>query len=205
MSGSWPNKSLQAKQFATFRSPRQTAARAGFKAAKRSQPDAGLSCAKWAMRSLANSWPDSWPQAVSLYAQLTARCDARFYICWGRCGPVAQGIEQQPSKLKVAGSNPAGVANGPFRTRGLGRCAITWRPNSRARPYRRQIDRLLIALPEALPCRRCPRNPSSFALRHDNPFGRSQGVPGPQGGRPLSSKQPSAPWRRRRRRNNRQV
>ena len=25
-------------------------------------------------------------------------------------GPVAQGIEQQPSKLKVAGSNPAGVA-----------------------------------------------------------------------------------------------
>jgi hypothetical protein len=28
-----------------------------------------------------------------------------------RHGPVAQGIEQQPSKLKVAGSNPAGVAN----------------------------------------------------------------------------------------------
>src|SRR5215475_9065270 len=28
-----------------------------------------------------------------------------------RRGPVAQGIEQQPSKLKVAGSNPAGVAN----------------------------------------------------------------------------------------------
>jgi hypothetical protein len=27
-----------------------------------------------------------------------------------RRGPVAQGIEQQPSKLKVAGSNPAGVA-----------------------------------------------------------------------------------------------
>jgi hypothetical protein len=26
-------------------------------------------------------------------------------------GPVAQGIEQQPSKLKVAGSNPAGVAS----------------------------------------------------------------------------------------------
>jgi hypothetical protein len=26
-------------------------------------------------------------------------------------GPVAQRIEQQPSKLKVAGSNPAGVAN----------------------------------------------------------------------------------------------
>ena len=29
----------------------------------------------------------------------------------GPRGPVAQGIEQQPSKLKVAGSNPAGVAN----------------------------------------------------------------------------------------------
>src|SRR5947208_8535404 len=28
-------------------------------------------------------------------------------------GPVAQGVEQQPSKLKVAGSNPAGVANYP--------------------------------------------------------------------------------------------
>ena len=28
-----------------------------------------------------------------------------------RVGPVAQGIEQQPSKLKVAGSNPAGVAS----------------------------------------------------------------------------------------------
>ena len=33
---------------------------------------------------------------------------------WARSsdtGPVAQGIEQQPSKLKVAGSNPAGVAS----------------------------------------------------------------------------------------------
>jgi hypothetical protein len=29
-------------------------------------------------------------------------------------GPVAQGIEQQPSKLKVAGSNPAGVATSTF-------------------------------------------------------------------------------------------
>ena len=29
-------------------------------------------------------------------------------------GPVAQGIEQQPSKLKVAGSNPAGVATTLF-------------------------------------------------------------------------------------------
>jgi hypothetical protein len=29
-------------------------------------------------------------------------------------GPVAQGIEQQPSKLKVAGSNPAGVATFRF-------------------------------------------------------------------------------------------
>jgi hypothetical protein len=31
-------------------------------------------------------------------------------------GPVAQGIEQQPSKLKVAGSNPAGVAITCFGT-----------------------------------------------------------------------------------------
>ena len=34
----------------------------------------------------------------------------RHSICLSRYGPVAQGIEQQPSKLKVAGSNPAGVA-----------------------------------------------------------------------------------------------
>ena len=34
------------------------------------------------------------------------------YKLWPN-GPVAQGIEQQPSKLKVAGSNPAGVANNP--------------------------------------------------------------------------------------------
>ena len=30
-------------------------------------------------------------------------------------GPVAQGIEQQPSKLKVAGSNPAGVTTYEMR------------------------------------------------------------------------------------------
>ena len=40
----------------------------------------------------------------------TFRDRALGYITGGR-GPVAQGIEQQPSKLKVAGSNPAGVAN----------------------------------------------------------------------------------------------
>ena len=46
---------------------------------------------------------------------LLARFGLRFYIksvplSWHRdWGPVAQGIEQQPSKLKVAGSNPAGV------------------------------------------------------------------------------------------------
>ena len=33
------------------------------------------------------------------------------FLIYRRNGPVAQGIEQQPSKLKVAGSNPAGVAN----------------------------------------------------------------------------------------------
>ena len=33
-----------------------------------------------------------------------------FYYMIAARGPVAQGIEQQPSKLKVAGSNPAGVA-----------------------------------------------------------------------------------------------
>ena len=51
-------------------------------------------------------------------------------------GPVAQGIEQQPSKLKVAGSNPAGVANkidsaGP--PRGPSR-----RPAQDRRPFHRQ-------------------------------------------------------------------
>ena len=43
--------------------------------------------------------------------QFTGRCGAKFYISLAPRGPVAQGIEQQPSKLKVAGSNPAGVAN----------------------------------------------------------------------------------------------
>jgi len=37
LSGSWPNKFLQAKQFATFRSPRQMAARTPATAATRSQ------------------------------------------------------------------------------------------------------------------------------------------------------------------------
>jgi hypothetical protein len=45
------------------------------------------------------------------------KCSCRISVPWERfssdwcLGPVAQGIEQQPSKLKVAGSNPAGVAN----------------------------------------------------------------------------------------------
>ena len=107
MSGSWPNESMQAKQFATFRSPRQTAARAGLRPRRVRGLDAGLSRS----RRVTRSWPDSWPQAVSPYARLPARCGARFYICWRSRGPVAQGIEQQPSKLKVAGSNPAGVAS----------------------------------------------------------------------------------------------
>jgi hypothetical protein len=55
--------------------------------------------------------------AKQLDKQFTGRFGLRFYIKsvplnWHRdWGPVAQGIEQQPSKLKVAGSNPAGVAN----------------------------------------------------------------------------------------------
>jgi hypothetical protein len=44
------------------------------------------------------------PDAVALAAQPSLALQAL------RRGPVAQGIEQQPSKLKVAGSNPAGVA-----------------------------------------------------------------------------------------------
>ena len=40
----------------------------------------------------------------------TGHFHARLYISLAASGPVAQGIEQQPSKLKVAGSNPAGVA-----------------------------------------------------------------------------------------------
>ena len=39
-----------------------------------------------------------------------------------RNGPVAQGIEQQPSKLLVAGSNPAGVASLPGHARRVPRC-----------------------------------------------------------------------------------
>src|ERR1700730_2849824 len=55
--------------------------------------------------------------AKQLGKQFTGRFGLRFYIesaplNWhSDWGPVAQGIEQQPSKLKVAGSNPAGVAN----------------------------------------------------------------------------------------------
>jgi hypothetical protein len=85
------------------------------------------------------------------------------------------------------------------------RLVITSTPNSRARSYSRQIDRILIALAEAWPCRWwCPRNPSFFALRHDSLFGRSQAGPGPLGGCPPSSKQPSALLRRRQGQYNRQ-
>ena len=42
---------------------------------------------------------------------LRGRLDHVLGLQPSRRGPVAQGIEQQPSKLKVAGSNPAGVAN----------------------------------------------------------------------------------------------
>jgi len=47
------DESMQAKQFATFRSPRQKAARADNRRDARSL-DAGLSCARQAARSLAN-------------------------------------------------------------------------------------------------------------------------------------------------------
>jgi hypothetical protein len=62
---------------------------------------------------------DEWligHQSVPLHRQgrpgFTARFRVAFYIkSVPPMGPVAQGIEQQPSKLKVAGSNPAGVTN----------------------------------------------------------------------------------------------
>ena len=44
-------------------------------------------------------------------------------------GPVAQGIEQQPSKLKVGGSNPPGVAKSTSRR--------PYRRNSLSPPVRR--------------------------------------------------------------------
>jgi hypothetical protein len=46
------------------------------------------------------------PAATQIYRALAGTI---LYTCVPY-GPVAQGIEQQPSKLKVAGSNPAGVA-----------------------------------------------------------------------------------------------
>jgi hypothetical protein len=51
---------------------------------------------------------------IALAPRPLARADtggrARSWVTSSGRGPVAQGIEQQPSKLKVAGSNPAGVA-----------------------------------------------------------------------------------------------
>jgi hypothetical protein len=49
--------------------------------------------------------------AAAHWSGFTGHFNARVYISLAASGPVAQGIEQQPSKLKVAGSNPAGVAN----------------------------------------------------------------------------------------------
>jgi hypothetical protein len=43
--------------------------------------------------------------------QFTGHFGGGIYISLAANGPVAQGIEQQPSKLKVGGSNPPGVAN----------------------------------------------------------------------------------------------
>jgi hypothetical protein len=49
-----------------------------------------------------------WPDVPTLSQHVDSRkLDAAYFRVFG---PVAQGIEQQPSKLKVAGSNPAGVA-----------------------------------------------------------------------------------------------
>src|SRR5262245_21311759 len=64
-----------------------------------------------------------------------------------RRGPVAQGIEQQPSKLKVAGSNPAGVAKllpAPnLDPGGIASIPMTGRPARTARPARRRISILV--------------------------------------------------------------
>src|SRR5436309_108128 len=62
------------------------------------------------------SQPELDASSFGSHGRVPMRCDPT--MRW-RCapsgtahehGPVAQGIEQQPSKLKVAGSNPAGVA-----------------------------------------------------------------------------------------------
>src|SRR6185437_2198653 len=81
---------------------------------------------------MSRSWPKAYPPRANIWRQYGDGCmalaaaarrragvPAGFTACWGLNfyielppdGPVAQGIEQQPSKLKVAGSNPAGVAN----------------------------------------------------------------------------------------------
>ena len=96
-------------------------------------------------------------------------------------GPVAQGIEQQPSKLKVAGSNPAGVAILPcVRSGHMGppihvvympsraSCAPRNRPNClthvfgmNCRPSLRKGTTARIACPA--PRRSCPRQRCPFA------------------------------------------
>ena len=50
-----------------------------------------------------------WQNSETLFRRALASLRMGAIKPFGR-GPVAQGIEQQPSKLKVAGSNPAGVA-----------------------------------------------------------------------------------------------
>ena len=51
-------------------------------------------------------------------------------------GPVAQGIEQQPSKLKVGGSNPPGVANFRKFLPIVGLQGNNWGNVRRSRPHR---------------------------------------------------------------------
>ncbi len=55
-------------------------------------------------------------------------------------GPVAQGIEQQPSKLKVPGSNPGGVANIFNYLLGEQACAISIRGDAWGNTHMRPGD-----------------------------------------------------------------
>jgi hypothetical protein len=77
---------------------------------------------KFSPQSQANPRPGRYADWFNVAPHLSLACpiDRCFYlpknfktglgISVPAHGPVAQGIEQQPSKLKVAGSNPAGVA-----------------------------------------------------------------------------------------------
>jgi hypothetical protein len=113
LSGSWPNESMQAKQFATFRQPQQKAARAGLRPRRVRCLDAGLSRSRRAARSLvlAGFLARFLAEGGKPIHTINRALRRKILYMFRSSGPVAQGIEQQPSKLKVAGSNPAGVAN----------------------------------------------------------------------------------------------